>query len=257
MKPRVSASPPSGYGRGHAGGTEIVAQSELLQSVMGVVRERTLYAYAAAQPTARILQGRGPVYVVPLPEGGPVVVVRHSRHGGLLAPITRDRFLRRTRAPAELAISLRLAALGIPTPTVVAYAVYPAGPGCSTSDVATRLIEQAADLGAVLGGADQSIPRGEAVQAATALLVAMARAGVRHPDLNLKNILVASTESDGVRAYLLDVDRVDIEHSRALAAAANAARLVRSATKWRERHGASISDSELAALEAAALGQAP
>lgn len=257
MNTRASASPPSGYERGQVGGAEIVALSDLLPSVMTVVRERTLYAYAAAQPAARILQGRGPVYVVPFTEGGPVVVVRHSRHGGLLAPITRDRFLGRTRAPVELAISLRLAALGIPTPTVVAYAVYPAGPGCSRSDVATRLIEHAADLGAVLGGADRSIPRGEAIRATAALLVAMARSGVRHPDLNLKNILVASTESDGVRAWLLDVDRVNIERSRALAAAANAARLVRSATKWRERHGASISDSELAALEAAALGQAP
>ena len=250
------AAPPLGYERDRVGAAEIVALSSVLPAVREAVREGSLYQYAATRPE-RVFHGRAPAYVVPLPGGGPTVVVRHSSHGGLLAPLTRDRFIGATRAPRELEMSVRLAAMGIPTPTLAAYVIYRAGPLVRRSDVATMLIDHGSDLAGLLGASAEAAGRAAAVNAASALLVAMARGGVQHADLNLKNILIAAHGSYPPRAYLLDVDRVSIQASRARAAAANAARLVRSARKWRDRRGAPITDAEVATLEAAALGRAP
>ena len=256
MKRRAPAPLPSGYERMRFDNAEIVALASALPRVSEAIRDhRTLYDYAAAHQTHPRLQGRAPVYVAPLPRGGPTVVVRHARHGGMLARVTGDRFPGATRAPRELALSTRLSALGVPTPTIVAYAVYPAGPLLARSDVATLHIGHSADLASILAGAANIITRVDAVTGAAALLVAMARTGVRHPDLNLKNILLALTASGTARAYLLDIDRVRIERARAAAAAANAMRLLRSVRKWRDVHSAPITAAEADALESAALGR--
>jgi hypothetical protein len=137
---------------------------------------------------------------------------------------------------------------------VAAYAIYPAGRFLRRTDVVTEEIPRSDDLAALLGATSQVVRRDDALAAAAALLQAMARAGARHPDLNLKNILIGHTVDEGVRAFLLDVDRVTIEDARARAAVANAARLIRSARKWRDWHGITIADAELAMLENAALG---
>jgi RIO-like serine/threonine protein kinase len=170
----------------------------------------TLHAWAAQQPQARALRGRGTSYAVAL-DGEPVVV-RHSRHGGLLAPLTRDLFLAPTRAPHELEVSIRLRHAGVPTPEIVAYAIYGAAPGLARADVVTREI-----AGHAL----------DSVAAAEALLVGLTRAGAVHPDLNAHNVLVA-----GKTAFVLDVDRVYFlppDDQRVIER--NRARLMRSARK--------------------------
>ena len=257
MRGPSRASAPPGYERAQVAGAEVVAVAEVLPSVVSALGEGSLYAYAASQTSRRALHGRAPVYVAALPGGGPTVAVRHSRHGGLLAPLTGDRFTGATRAPRELAMALRLGALGIPTPTLIAYVLYPAGPLLRRSDVATQFIERSADLAAVLTVGADGIARDGAIIAAADLLVAMARGGVRHPDLNLKNILISRSASGALHAYLLDVDRVQIDSARARAAAANAARLTRSTARWRDRRAAAITDADVAVLEAAALGRTP
>jgi 3-deoxy-D-manno-octulosonic acid kinase len=116
-----------------------------LEAVRTALKSGTLYEYAAQHEEARSLSGRGVVYAAPLPNGDRVVV-RHNRHGGLLAPLTGDRFLSPTRAPYELEASLQLIANGVPTPEIIAYAVYRAGPLLRRSDVASREIRDSADL---------------------------------------------------------------------------------------------------------------
>lgn len=254
MRRRTAPSLPDGYERVRIGGTEAVALAEVIVELSEILARETLHSYAARQPGVRTLQGRAPLHIVRLRGGGHTVAVRHSRHGGVFAPITGDRFLPPTRAPYELAMSVRLAELGIPTPTVVAYVTYAAVPLMRRSDVATRAIAESADLAAVLSGASRLVARDAAVRAASTLLATMARAGVHHPDLNLKNILVASDADRVATAFLLDVDRVRIDSARARAASANAARLTRSASRWRTRHAAPITEEELGTLETAALG---
>jgi 3-deoxy-D-manno-octulosonic acid kinase len=178
----------------------------------------TLYAAAAGMPERREYVGRSVAYGIPLGDGS--VVVRHSRHGGLLAPLTRDLFFPPTRAPLELVVALRLAASGVRTPEVVAYAVYRAAAGFRRADVVTREVADARDL-----ATHPATP--EATAAVETLLDALARAGAFHADLNAKNILLAN--QDGVlTAYVLDVDRVVF---RTDPDPANRARLRRSIAK--------------------------
>lgn len=169
-----------------------------------IIDRGTVYDYAAAHAMRRTFAGRGPAYAVPLGEAR--VVVRHSRHGGVLAPITRDRFLVPTRAPYELSVALQLAAAGIPTPELVAYATYPAGPALRRVDVVTREIEDATDLGTLL----RTLPhdRAAAWAAVTALVAGLTRVGAVHADLNVRNVVVRRGTEGQYEASVLDVDRI-------------------------------------------------
>lgn len=244
---------PDGYESFTARGATVVARESLAPAVREAMADGTLYEYAAEHPRARTLTGRGTVYAVPLVDTGESIVVRRSHRGGLLAPITGDRFVAATRAPAELRIALRLAGEGVPTPDVVAYAVYPAGPFLRRSDVATREIPRGRDLAtALLNATDAEKP---AMLAATAaLLAALARVGARHPDLNLKNVLLAPGPDGALRAHVLDVDRMHFgEPGSAAIARDNLERLARSARKWRELYGARIDEADVAWLARAVV----
>ena len=83
---------PAGYTRFLQGSADVGALGACAEAVRRAVGARSLYDYAATHPNRRELRGRGVAYAVPLPDGETRVVVRHSRHGGLLAPVTGDRF---------------------------------------------------------------------------------------------------------------------------------------------------------------------
>ncbi|MEJ7809068.1 MAG: lipopolysaccharide kinase InaA family protein [Gemmatimonadaceae bacterium] len=246
--PRGAA--PTGYSSFTVGNALVVALTPLANAIREALAAGTLYDYAARHPAARRYAGRGVVYAAPLPSSEAVVVVRRSRHGGLFAPLTGDRFSRGTRAPRELRIALRLAALGVPTPQLVAYATYPAGLGLRRADVLTREVPNAADLATRLTRRPEASARAVLFGAAESLLAQLSRAGVRHPDLNLKNVLIAEHTGDGgLEPFVLDVDRIRFDTPGARAVTdANLRRFARSARKWRESHGAPISDLDLALL---------
>jgi 3-deoxy-D-manno-octulosonic acid kinase len=163
--------------------------------------------------------------------------------------VTGEYFLIPTRAPLELATSLRLAAAGIPTPEVIAYAVYPAAGIFARSDVMTRRLPDGDDFPAAWKNASRA-DRNSMLAAVARLLKALAFAGAWHADLNLKNIYVAGTGSD-VTAYLLDVDRVTFPEGSDIAAR-NFKRLERSARKWRTRWGLDFDEDSLGQLAALA-----
>ena len=249
----MSARTPEGYERADVRGVTIVARAGLMDAVRSTLKAGTLYDYAAQHEDARSLAGRGIAYAVPLPSGDRVVV-RHSRHGGLLAPLTGDRFLAPTRAPHELSAALRLAKAGVPTPELVAYAVYPAGPLLRRSDVATREIRDSRDLAAVLTSPDAS-DRRACLDAAAALIGALSAAGARHHDLNVKNVLLARTGRGArhpeFRAYVLDVDRMEFGRpGDSRITENNLDRFARSARKWRNLYGARVDEADLARIAA-------
>ena len=244
---------PAGYTQFRHGGADVVALGSCADAVRRAVDDRSLYAYAAAHPARRELRGRGVAYAVTLPDDETHVVVRHARHGGLFAPVTGDRFLAPTRAPHELRAALRLADAGVATPEVIAYATYPAGAVFRRSDVATREVIGGQDLAAVLATGTPNADRASALDATADLLRALERAGARHPDLNVKNVLIVAAPERGSRALVLDVDRVTFaEPGSPGVGAANVRRLVRSARKLRAQGLIAISDVELDALTAAA-----
>ncbi len=245
---------PRGYRRVDEPGAMIVAREDVLDGILTAYRgspreKRTLHGFASRIPSARQFEGRETAYAILLPAIDLPVVIRHNRHGGALRGLTGDLFLGSTRAPLELGISLELRALNVPTPTVVAYAVYPAGPAFSRSDVVTEEIPHSRDLGALLLATDiGSEARQKAWNATRRLLDLMAAGGVRHHDLNVKNVLLARANDDQLVAYVLDTDRVELDRSRGDAYAGNRARLLRSVEKWRRTRGARVSDAELAGL---------
>jgi 3-deoxy-D-manno-octulosonic acid kinase len=238
---------PEGYQHVALRGTEVVARTDIVDAVRSALSAGTLYDYAAHHEDARSLTGRGVVYAVPFPNGERVVI-RHNRRGGLLAPVTGDRFLPPTRAPRELAVALRLTQAHVPTPEVLAYAVYRAGLFLRRSDVVTREVRHGRDLAMVLGSTDGD-ERRAALDAAAELIARLSAAGARHHDLNVKNILLAPSEdrTGGFTALVLDVDRVEFRRAGdSRTAELNLARFARSARKWRDLHGARVDEGDLA-----------
>jgi hypothetical protein len=243
---------PAGFVRVTAGRCVAVALAVHAEDARAMLAEGSLYEAAARDLAARPLHGRGVAYAIALPVTGTRAVVRHNRHGGLLAPLTRDLFLPPTRAPRELATALRLRALGVPTPDVLMYGISPAPFPFRRADVVTRQIEAGRDLSAFMTPETASDERAAAWAATRALVQRMHDAGVRHHVLIVKNVLLAPG-ADGLVAYLLDVDRVTFgARGSAEIALANVARLLRSARKWRDERGALFDERELTALGAVA-----
>jgi 3-deoxy-D-manno-octulosonic acid kinase len=235
---------PAGFVRTHVGPIELVCADYAVDAARGILAESTLFEYAERHPTARALAGRGVAYAATLPGNVERVVVRHNRHGGLLAPLTRDLFRPPTRAPYELRTSERLRRLGVPTPAIVGYAIYPAPLGACRVDVMSREVPDSFDLSTLLVDPDQTRRR-EAWFATRVLLDALSDVAARHHDLNVKNVLLRHGPHGGFDAMVLDVDRVAFVRTGAEAAAGNVARLMRSVKKWQTKHRAPISDDEL------------
>lgn len=240
---------PPGYSPFGLGETWGLALAPLARTVRETLRDGTLYDYAARHPRARALSGRATAWAAPLPDAVTQVVVRHGWHGGLLRHLTGDRFLAPTRAPHELRTSLALRERGVPTPEIVAFAVYPAGPLLRRSDVASREVPRAKDLAITLLGRPERAAKEAALEATATLLAQLAAAGARHADLNLKNVLLEPTAAGGCTAWVLDVDRVTLlPRGDARVPALNHARLARSARKWARLHGADVTEQDLAWL---------
>lgn len=238
---------PAGFERLLLGHAVAIARSDVAPGLRRALVQPdgsryTLHEYAARHPGARLLQGRGAAYAVPLPETPFRIVVRHNRHGGALARLTGDRFLAPTRAPYELETSLALARLGVATPEIVAYALYPPGGWLQRSDVCSREVAASRDLAQVLTG-EGPAQRAAALAATASLVGSLARVGARHHDLNAKNILLA-----GDAALVLDVDRVQLGQRPETALEANLKRLQRSLRKWRATAGARVTEEDMLQL---------
>lgn len=244
--PSSSALPPLTVALVSNGDVSVVPS--LVESVAALVsRYGTLYDWAANQPQPRAMRGRAPVYVATIPGSDETVVVRHAWHGGLFAPITSDRFRWPTRAPHEYAMSVALRAAGIPTTQVLGYARYRAWFGFCRVDVMSRLVPNAYDLGMVVAGLVPDISCRDALSATQALLVRLARVGVVHPDLNVKNILVVRHADESLSAMIIDVDvvRWRRDDDAADTMRVNVARLTRSLRKWHRNFGCDVTEAML------------
>ena len=213
----------------------------------------TMYDYAARHPDAEAIHGRQTVYLIPGPRGGRWVV-RHLSHGGALAPLTGDRFLRfgTPRPFNELRLSVTLRERGIPTPAVAAAVVYPCGL-IYRGEVARDEVTHARDLAACLFGETRldAQRRLAALVAAGRLVRSLHDAGIIHPDLNLRNLLIQQRESTP-RAYILDIEKCrDVSHVSGSQRQRMLDRLRRSARRFEERTGTRLTDDEWAALSEA------
>lgn len=235
-------------------GTYVIAKAGCAETLKSVLEAGSLYEFAASQPGAREFSGRAPVFAISLPDSCGKVVVRHATRGGMMSRISKDVFLRPTRGLRELLNSLRLRALGVSTPEVVACVTYHAGWMLRRSDVATQEIVGGHDLSVVLSTFKETGHRDLAIAAAIKLLRGLTRAGAYHKDLNLKNILLTSDDSSDLEAHVLDVDRVRFSTPGSpLVAKANLGRLLRSLRKWRSLNGLPFTEEEAERITREAL----
>jgi tRNA A-37 threonylcarbamoyl transferase component Bud32 len=133
-------------------------------------------------------------------------VFRRYRRGGLFRWLTRDKLFGAARPFLELDVVESARAHGVPTVEVLAVRVDRIGPFLYHGEMVTEELEDAPDLVQWLGG---EAPRPAARRAiARALGESVARlhlAGVIHPDLHLKNLLVRP--GDPPQAFVIDLDR--------------------------------------------------
>jgi 3-deoxy-D-manno-octulosonic acid kinase len=195
---------PPGYVPIQGGGATAFAQPHMRTWVEAALSGGTLHR-AAGERAEETLRGRGSVYVVAV--NGLRRVVRHYQRGGLPAHLLHDRFLRvgEARPLRELHASEAARQAGIPTPRVVAGAIYPNG-WFYRADLVTDYVPESRNLAEIVfGDADRSDVH-DALRATGTLIGAMASIGLGHPDLNARNILLVRG-TGGVSAILVDLDR--------------------------------------------------
>ncbi|MEJ2385043.1 MAG: 3-deoxy-D-manno-octulosonic acid kinase [Xanthomonadales bacterium] len=169
--------------------------------------------------------GRGSAWFLETPFGA--AVLRRYRRGGMVARISRDRYLftgwRRSRPVAEFGVLERLAAAGLPVPAPLAAGVQRRGL-LYTGSLITRRIPNARPLADLLAGN----ARDEALWRRVGACVRRFHdAGLIHADLNARNILV---DAEGA-VFLIDLDRARIRHGALRRFRRNLKRLNRSLVK--------------------------
>jgi len=243
---------PEGYVQLNVAGKTAIARQWAEQAISEILAAQTLHAWAADRQPHEKMIGRGINYSVILPAGrepesNTEVVIRRNRHGGLLRAVTGELFLAPSRAPLELAIYLRLAAAGVNTPELIAFATYPALCNLVRCDVVTRRLPPGGDFPDIWNKSGTE-SRHALLTAAAQLLKDLTEAGAWHADLNLKNIYIACQENR-MTPYILDIDRVTFPANDDIAGK-NFSRLARSARKWRDKWGLDFSEKDIERLTA-------
>lgn len=185
------------------GGDRIRAEPVVLPWVERAMESHTsLYAGARADHDVEMAGGRGPVYGVR--SGEHAWMVRHYRRGGALGDLLDDRYLavRTPRPFREQAAAHTLRLAGVPTPAVLAAAVYPSG-ALYRGDLVTERVQGAVPLLQRLAASFTRPEREEELLVRVGRLARMiAEAGALHVDFNAGNVLVT-----GDRVWVIDLDR--------------------------------------------------
>lgn len=200
---------PPGYVVEQVRGNRVIALVSELDSVHRALRSASsLYEWAAGHPSARSHLGRGAAYQVST--DGSDWLVRRYRRGGLVARLLSDRYaaVGAPRPLRELRASEAARGRGVPTPQVLAAAIYDAGP-FYRADLVTSFVPDSRELAEVSFGAARidGDRLAQAWHAAGTLLRLTFAAGIDHADLNLRNILLTRLDDAAPQAWLLDLDR--------------------------------------------------
>ncbi len=159
------------------------------------------------------------------------LVLRRYKHGGLLGWLTGSLLLGVQRPLRELMVTARAEAAGAPVPHVLCLVLWPVGGPFWSGVIGTREEPHATDLLATWS--ETTGP--ERLSILTRVGRAIRRlhdAGVEHPDLQLRNILLC----DGDQIVVVDLDRARLHGAASVTPsrrAANLGRMIRSAVKER------------------------
>lgn len=161
----------------------------------------------AASAAETVAGGREAHPVVELPSGERAVVRRYRR-GGFVRRFVRELYFGGNRAFDELRATERARAGGVRAPVVIA-AVERMAPVGYRATLATLLVPGARDAAAWLASASDDERRAMLLGAGRQIGI-MHEAGVGHPDLNLRNLLVAAGEESAPAVWLLDFDKAQV-----------------------------------------------
>ena len=154
--------------------------------------------------TRSLGSGRGSTARCHIP-GGPHVLLKKMRRGGITGPLWRGRYPGLRRLLDNLEVPLETARRGVPTVTPVAMLTQEGPPLLYQGWLAMEEIVGARDLTSRWEGTQLA---GRAEIAATMRLVRrMHDAGIEHRDLNLGNLLLRDRPQDGYEAFVVDLDR--------------------------------------------------
>ena len=185
---------------------------------------------ASRHPQRRIYPGRAPVTALPCSDLGEIIV-RPCLHGGFWGKLAQDLYCGSHRARREIDLAQRLHQEKVPTPYILAVFFYPAGPFYRI-DVVTSFVPDSRDLASFLSTRPRPLQRRRAFVAVRKLLHQCAQHGIRHPDLNARNILISGLSTPLISAWLLDVDGIQQESAcSSKVATANQTRPLRSLLK--------------------------
>ena len=202
--------PPPDYARSRLGERDVVALSSVADAVAtALAGAPTLADWAAAGAARELAGGRGPAWRVDL--GDTPAAIRHYRRGGWMGPLLGDRYLDSPPRPfVELSVSAALREAGVRTPRVIAAVVTPAHPGYR-ADIATEWLSPGLDLEELLRpNLYPAAERAVALEEAGRTIGRAHAAGLDHPDLRPRNVLLQPLEGRRWEAALLDLDRARI-----------------------------------------------
>ena len=188
-----------------AGSSQLVVREDLAEAVeaAGLGDEATWRTRLYDGPQAA---GRGRTARLEL-TGGPIVVLKQMKRGGVARALWRDRFTGRGRLLANLEVPEEAVERGVPTAAPVAMLILEGPPGLHRGWLATESLSGAWDLaGRVKDGGPSDAEMAAALRATRALH----DAGIHHPDLNLGNLLVRPA-GDELQGFVVDLDRARLE----------------------------------------------
>jgi len=157
--------------------------------------------------TAPAFRGRGPTQCLVYDlDNYRRAVFRPYRRGGLLRWLTRNKLFGAARPFRELEVVESARARGVPTAAVLAVRVDRIAPFLYEGEMVTEELEEAPDVGQWLRrGAPAPAMRRAMVRALGEAVAQLHAAGVIHPDLHLRNLLVRAGEPPC--AFVIDLDR--------------------------------------------------
>jgi hypothetical protein len=192
-------SVPAGFSRRELRGSALVLRDDVAQALVaaGVDEPESLRSRAAAT-----YEGRGRPFGVEVAGAGRVFV-RQYLHGGALRGVTGDLYRGDGRFLAELAVLVAAARGGVPVAEALGVVSRPASLGLRHGWLLLREIPGAVDVLRFLESAPSAARRRAVLVSAGLAIRALHDAGIEHPDLHLKNLLLTP---DG-RVLVLDLDR--------------------------------------------------
>jgi tRNA A-37 threonylcarbamoyl transferase component Bud32 len=170
------------------------------------------------------------------------MVIRHFQRGGMIHKLIPDLYFGTSRPLKELWVGYRAKEKGVPTADIIA--------ACHTKvfwkfhqgDLITREIKDGKDLATYLKEIGQPLTREKVLEKRRVIIEvgklvrSMHEAGIFHGDLNLKNIILQTTDPQNTKGYLIDFDKSFIRsHLRETLRIRNLLRLNRSTEKFKKQ----------------------